>query len=86
MTTLNISLPEPLKAFVEQQAAKEGYSTVSEYLRVIIRNLQLRQTAKEELDARLLEGVRSPARRLTDEHWAELEQKVRKRSPELGQG
>ena len=85
MTTMNISLPEPMKAFVEQQAAKEGYSTVSEYLRAIIRNLQQQQTTKEELDARLLEGVQSPTRRMTDKSWAELEQKVRKRSPELGQ-
>ena len=86
MATVNISLPEPMKAFLEEQAAKEGYSTVSEYLRAIIGNLQKRQTAKEELDARLLEGVRSPTVRMTDKRWTELEQKVRLRSPELDQG
>lgn len=83
-TTLSISLPESTKAFVEQQAAKHGYPSVDEYLRVVLEGLRERQ-AKEELDGKLLEGLRSATRRLTDDVWAELERKVRDRSPELGQ-
>lgn len=33
MGTMNVSLPEPLKAFVEEQAAQRGYGTTSEYVR-----------------------------------------------------
>ena len=37
MATINISLPDEMRAFVEKEAKKEGYSTVSEYLRGLIR-------------------------------------------------
>jgi Arc/MetJ-type ribon-helix-helix transcriptional regulator len=33
METMNISLPEPLKQFVDHQVAQGGYSTASEYVR-----------------------------------------------------
>ena len=32
MTTMNISLPEEMKVFVEAQMAQEGYASASEYL------------------------------------------------------
>jgi Arc/MetJ-type ribon-helix-helix transcriptional regulator len=32
MTTLNISLPETVQTFVEQQVTKGGYSNISEYI------------------------------------------------------
>jgi antitoxin ParD1/3/4 len=83
MPTMSISLPESLKAFVEEQATQEGYGTVSEYLRAVIRDLQKRKLKKAELDAQLLEGVRSPTVRMTKKRWQELEQKIKKRSPEL---
>jgi antitoxin ParD1/3/4 len=37
MTSMNISLPEPLKPFVDEQVKKGGYSTVGEYLLELIR-------------------------------------------------
>ena len=46
MSTMNISLPEALKAFVDEQVEKRGYGTSSEYVRELIRRdhdrLQLR--------------------------------------------
>ncbi len=33
MTTMNISLPEDMKAFVEAPMIQEGYATASEHLR-----------------------------------------------------
>jgi antitoxin ParD1/3/4 len=54
MTTLNISLPETLQSFVEQQVAKGGYSNVSEY----ILHLILQEQAKAaRVEALLLEGL-----------------------------
>jgi antitoxin ParD1/3/4 len=84
MTTMSISMPESMKAFVEEQATQEGYDTVSEYLQAVIGDLQKRKANKAALDARLLEGVRSPTVRMTTKHWEEREQKIKKRSPELG--
>jgi antitoxin ParD1/3/4 len=60
MTTMNISVPDEMKAFVETQMAQEGYASASEYLRSLIRDAQKRQ-AKRELEAKLLEGLQGPA-------------------------
>ena len=58
MTTMNISLPDSLKGFVDVQVQTGGYSTSSEYVRELIREDQ-----KKKLDQRisllLLEGVES---------------------------
>lgn len=46
MSTMNISLPDSLKAFVDEQVSERGYGTSSEYVRELIRRdqdrLQLR--------------------------------------------
>ncbi len=57
MTSMNISLPEELKEYVEEQT-RSGYSTPSEYVRELIREDQKRRT-QERLDALLLEGLNS---------------------------
>jgi antitoxin ParD1/3/4 len=76
MTTLNVSLPEAMKEFVEEQAAKGGYETASEYVRALIREAQIR-AAKEDLDAKLLEGLESgPATPMSKADWDELKRRV----------
>ena len=82
MMTMNISLSDEMKAFIEAQVAKEGYASVSEYLRAVIRDVQKRQ-AKQELEAKLLEGLQSPASEMTEADWSALRQRVLDRSPEL---
>jgi antitoxin ParD1/3/4 len=73
---MNVSLPDEMKAFVEAQAAKEGFGTVSEYLRAIIRELQKRE-AKQNLESKLHEALMSgPAEPMTREDWSELERRV----------
>ncbi len=36
-STLNISLPESMRKFVEKKIRSEGYGTISEYVRELIR-------------------------------------------------
>ncbi|MHB0763541.1 ribbon-helix-helix domain-containing protein [Stutzerimonas sp. NM35] len=43
MSTMNISLPDALKSFVDEQVNQRGYSTSSEYVRELIRKDQDRQ-------------------------------------------
>jgi antitoxin ParD1/3/4 len=43
MSTMNISLPDALKAFVDEQVSQRGYGTSSEYVRELIRKDQDRQ-------------------------------------------
>jgi antitoxin ParD1/3/4 len=55
MTTMNISLPDALKCFVDEQVNERGYGTSSEYVRELIRRDQQRQ----QLRALLLDGAAS---------------------------
>ena len=40
MSTMNISLPDTLKSFVDKQVSQGGYGTSSEYVRELIRKDQ----------------------------------------------
>lgn len=55
MTTMNISLPDGLKAFVDERVQSEGFGTSSEYVRALIRRDKDRAQFREHL----LAGVRS---------------------------
>ncbi len=69
MSTLNISLPQSMRAFIEQQIAQGGYSTASEYIRGLIRGDQKR-VAEKRVEALLLEGLQSgePVE-ISDQWW-----------------
>jgi antitoxin ParD1/3/4 len=62
MSTMNISLPDTLKAFVDEQVSQRGYGTSSEYVRELIRKDQERQ----HLRGLLLEGAASAPDGLAD--------------------
>jgi len=55
MSTMNISLPDSLKAFVDEQVEQRGYGTSSEYVRELIRKEQERA----QLRKLLLDGASS---------------------------
>jgi antitoxin ParD1/3/4 len=57
MTSMNVSLPESLRSFVEAQVAT-GYGTVSEYIRELVRDDRKRK-AQARLEELLLEGLDS---------------------------
>jgi antitoxin ParD1/3/4 len=82
MTTLNISLSEQLRAFIEEQTQTGEYSTASEYIRALIREDQKRR-ARERLDALLIEGLESgDPESVTPETWIQIRQEVRNRISE----
>jgi antitoxin ParD1/3/4 len=56
MTSLNISLPEALKAYVEGQVASGDWGTPSEYVRELIRQDKERRLAN--LEQELLAGAK----------------------------
>jgi antitoxin ParD1/3/4 len=55
MSTMNISLPESLKSFVDAQVAHGNYGTSSEYVRELIR----RDQGRMHLRSLLMAGVES---------------------------
>ena len=76
MPTMNISLPDPMKNFVEEQVGGGGYSSVSEYVRELVRADQKRK-AKEHLETVLLEALKSEPETVTPEWWARLRKEIR---------
>jgi len=58
MTSLNISIPEALKAYVEGQVASGDWGTPSEYIRELIRQDKERRMAG--LEQELLAAVKGP--------------------------
>ncbi|MGE0226481.1 MAG: type II toxin-antitoxin system ParD family antitoxin [Acetobacteraceae bacterium] len=75
MTTITISLPESLKAFVDSQLATKGYGNVSEYFRSLLRDAQAREE-EARLEALLLEGLASRGIPVDDTFRRRLETKV----------
>jgi antitoxin ParD1/3/4 len=57
MSTMTISLPDGLKAFVDQLVQTEGYGTSSEYLRELIRRDQDKRQFKEQLQMGIRSGI-----------------------------
>jgi len=78
MTTMNISLPEILKAFIDEQVSARGYGTSSEYVRDLIRKEQERQ----QLRGLLLAGAASPpTQAVTGAYFETLRTRIRETTP-----
>jgi antitoxin ParD1/3/4 len=71
MQSMNISLPEPLKQFVDGQISTGRYSSASEYVRELIRADEKRK-AEDRLEAKLLEGIDSAETELTPADWSAI--------------
>jgi len=71
VSSLQLSLPDSMRAFVEEQAARGGHGSADEYVRTLIREVQIRQE-EEKLEAMLIEGLNSGEPiEVTEEFWAE---------------
>ncbi|HET7313445.1 type II toxin-antitoxin system ParD family antitoxin [Salinisphaera sp.] len=68
MTTMNVSLPQPMKHWVEEQAQSGRYSNASDYVRDLIRRDQDRQAKIAHMQSLVTEGLNSgPDTRTMDE-------------------
>ncbi|WP_214000611.1 type II toxin-antitoxin system ParD family antitoxin [Arsukibacterium sp.] len=59
MATMNISLPDMMKSWVEQQAATGRYSNTSDYMRDLIRRDQQRAAKVAHVQQLVDEGIAS---------------------------
>ena len=76
MATMNISLPDEMKEFVESQLSRDGYASASEYFRSLIREDQRRQ-ARQALETKFREAFEGgPARPMTREDWMALREEA----------
>ena len=82
MSTMNISLPDALKSFVDEQVNCRGFGTSSEYVRELIRKDQDRT----HLRGLLLKGGNSiPAAPADAAYFASLRERVKHRAKHRAQ-
>jgi antitoxin ParD1/3/4 len=80
MQTMNISLPDPIKEYVEERVSAGAYSSASEYVRELVRADQKRH-AKEQLEQILLNAMNSgDPFEVTPEMLEDIKLKLRARS------
>jgi antitoxin ParD1/3/4 len=78
-TTMNISLPETLREFVDERVAEGDFANASDYVRALIREDRTKR-ADSWLEAKLLQGLESgPAVIADDKYWEDLKAEVRAR-------
>ena len=71
-TSMNVSLPETLKDYVQERVAEGTFSNPSDYVRALIRE-DMKRREEEKLDALLMEGINSgPAELMTAKDWADI--------------
>lgn len=73
-TTMNISLNDELKAFVDERVKSRGYSSHSEYVRDLVRRDE-QAAAQDRLRALLIEGLASGP----GEDWPAQQARLRQR-------
>lgn len=71
MESMTISLPDTLKQFVDMQVAQGRYSSVSEYMRELIRADEKRK-AEDRLETLLLEGLVGEEVEVTSTDWQSI--------------
>jgi len=77
---MNISLPDTMRDYIEEQVAQGCYSSVSEYFRELVRQDQ-KLRANERLQTMLLEGLNSGnATEMTAQDWEDIRQAVREKT------
>jgi antitoxin ParD1/3/4 len=79
MATMNVSLPDQMKEWVEEQVKTGRYGNSSDYVRDLIRKDQERAEAVEEFDQLIQEGLDSGISELTvEEAFARARQRAMK--------
>ena len=73
VATMNVSIPDELKSFVETQVAAEGYGTSSEYVRELIRRDRQRNQLRHLILDGLAAGTSQP---VDDAFWGTLRERV----------
>jgi antitoxin ParD1/3/4 len=74
MSTMNVSLPDELRSYVDEQVSDGGYGSTSEYVRDLIR----RDKDRQQLRRVLLDGAASSRGPIADDsYFASVRDRIR---------
>jgi antitoxin ParD1/3/4 len=77
MATMNVSLPDKMKAWVEEQAKSGKYANSSDYIRDLIRTDEARRRMWAEIQIEVDKGIASG---VSKRSWDEIMQMARARA------
>ncbi|HEU5116097.1 MAG TPA: hypothetical protein VFT74_05410 [Isosphaeraceae bacterium] len=82
MTTLNLSVPERLREFVESQAVRKGFPSPDAYVLSLIEK-ERQAEVQARVEALLIEGLNSgPATEVNEEFWTARHRRLNERFPD----
>jgi hypothetical protein len=76
MSSFQIDLPGELQRYVEEQATTRGFGTPGEYVQSLLEQDRLRNL-RAEVEAFLVDAVRSPSTPLTGQDWDDIRRRGR---------
>ena len=79
IATLNVSLPKPLKRYVDGKVASGIYGSASEFVREAIREKRERELSRKQLEDKLLDGLNGAAIPITPDYFERKKQELIKR-------
>jgi antitoxin ParD1/3/4 len=74
MATMNISIPEPMKDWVQSQVSTGAYANTSDYVRDLIRQDQYQRSKLEALQTAITAGIESG---ISDKSFDQIIEQVR---------
>lgn len=78
--TMNISLSETLREYVNERVAEGIYSNASDYIRALIRS-DMKRRADQQLEATILESIASgPAVPMSQDDWQHIREEGARRA------
>jgi hypothetical protein len=85
MDALELRLPEGMKTWLAQEAARAGLATPADFVVELLRQEQERSAFAEELEGALQEAIANPSPPIpfTPQFWEELEPQIQQRQEEL---
>jgi hypothetical protein len=75
MRDLTVTFPDDLYRCMERRAAEHRCASVNDYLEHLVRQ-DLLEECRDEIEAKLLEALQSPASEMTAEDWDDLRRRA----------
>lgn len=79
MVTLNISLPDGMKEFIDREIAHYGHPSADAYFEALLRQEQ-RRLARADLQAQIREGLEGPMVELDGDEWESIRHESKSRA------
>jgi hypothetical protein len=83
METVQVTMTDGVKDYLQKQASKRGLGSPGELLQSILDELDKNVKDRKELEAGLLEAIRGPDVVADAAFWAERRRKILEKHPEI---